>query len=386
MNSLRERWVIPAKRIVIKVGSGVLAKNGVELDRGSFVRLVEQMSALIASGKEVVLVSSGAVTLGRRKLGLTDYPNGNLQQGIVMKQALAALGQSSLIQLYEQEFSYYDIKVAQILLTRDVLSNRIRYLNARRTINRLLELKTIPVTNENDTVASDEIRFGDNDNMAALVTTLIGADLLILLSDTEGLYTDDPNTNPDAEFIELVKTPDDLDDGYNITSSDQTGVGTGGMATKVEAAATAARYGVPCVIGLGKRASVVTDILRGDNIGTLFLPVRDPLRGRKAWIGFGQVPSGQLILDPGAVNALKFQGRSLLPSGIASVDGDFKEGDMVSVCNSEGQEFARGLTNYSSDAISLIKGKRTKDIKLILGYKITDEVIHRDDMVTLDPA
>jgi glutamate 5-kinase len=296
-----------------------------------------------------------------------------------LKQAIAACGQSALIWYYEKAFSAFNEKVAQILLTHDGFSVRKRFLNARKTLFTLLRMGVIPVVNENDTVAVEEIMFGDNDNLAALVTSLVESDLLVLLTDIDGFYNGDPRKYKDAELISEIsvinKKVEEIAGGTRGKTT------TGGMRTKIQAVKTAAAFGVPTIIANGKKPAMLSNIFSGAEMGTLFLPAKERLKGRKHWIAFTHRPSGAIIVDEGAKKAILFSGKSLLPSGIKGVHGEFEAGELIKCVDEIGIEVARGLASYSSGEIMKILGAKTADIEKILGYKYSDEVIHRDDLV-----
>ncbi|MBX7221175.1 MAG: glutamate 5-kinase [Blastocatellia bacterium] len=371
---MRQDLLSNVKRIVIKIGSSVLVDSGTGLSDRVFLELTAQVAALRQSGLEVVLVSSGAIAAGRVRLGIEGGP-----RTIPFKQAAAAVGQSTLMQTYERHFAAHGIQTAQVLLTQDDLADRGRFLNARNTLFALLSLECIPIINENDTVVVEEIKLGDNDRLSALVTNLIDADLLIILSDIEGLYDSDPKTNPAAQLIPLVENVDRQTTA--LAGETKSTLGTGGMATKLEAARTANRYGIPTILARGRRKRVLLDIFEGREIGTFFQSQADALSSRKHWIAFTLPCAGKLILDSGACRAVVAGGKSLLPSGIVEVEGTFAAGDSVACCNETGVEIARGLVSYSSADIEKIKGTKTTDIEARLGFKSFDEVIHRNDLV-----
>ncbi|MBE9504249.1 MAG: glutamate 5-kinase [Proteobacteria bacterium] len=371
---LRKETVRAAKRIIVKIGSAVLTHHTEIIDGKVIESLVDDMSVLLDEGKEIILVTSGAVAAGTKKLGLKGSP-----RSIPEKQAAAAAGQSTLIRYYERAFEKRGKKVAQILLTGDGLSDRTRYLNARNTITSLLYYSVVPIINENDTVVVDEIRFGDNDNLSAMVVGLSDADLLIMLTDTEGLYNKDPRKFDDVELIQTVRDIDSQTKGIAGGASD---VGTGGMATKIEAARRAGTFGVPAIIANGGRKGVLLDVMNGVGLATLFVPREERLKGRKRWIAYNLKVSGTIIVDDGAKNALG-RGKSLLPSGVVAVEGDFYFGDLVSLVLENGPEFARGLVQYSSNDIDASKGLNTSRLEEVLGKKDYDEIIHRDDLVLL---
>ena len=369
----RKDIIKKTRRIVIKIGSAVLAGEGYDgVDESIFSRLAKDVLC-IKDKREIVVVSSGAIAIGMKRLGLKEKV-----KSIPEKQAVAAIGQGSLMAIYEKVFSPLKIRVAQVLLTHDDLSDRHRFLNAKNTLQTLLEYNAIPIINENDTVAVDEIKFGDNDNLSALVTNLVEADLLVILTDINGLYNKDPKINKDAELIPVV---DDIDKFISAAGRTSGIYGTGGMQTKLDAAKKAAHFGVPTIVANGRERNILKKIFSGDDIGTLFLPMEERLTSRKHWLAFSTRPAGSLILDDGAKNALLKKGKSLLSSGITGIEGSFDSGDAVSCVSPSGKEFARGIVNYSSEEIKRIKGLKTTEIEKALGYKYFDEVIHRDNLV-----
>ena len=363
-----------AKRIVVKVGTSTLTYETGKLNLNRMELLVRQLTDLHNQGREVVLVTSGAVGVGAGKLGLTERPGTILQ-----RQALAAVGQGLLMQVYEKLFSEYGQTVAQILLTRSDISYRKRYLNARNTILALLKYQVVPIINENDTVATEELKIGQNDALSALVAGLIEADLLIILSDVDGLYTADPKKDPTAKLIPLVKelTPEII----SMAGGAGSAFGTGGMATKLEAAKMAIAAGSSMVLMSGAEPSRIQQIFAGQPVGTVFLSSQAVVSSRKRWIAYGPQVAGELIVDSGAERALIKQGKSLLPSGIIGISGDFDEGDLVKILNAERRELGRGLTNYGSEQLQKIIGKKCAEIEMILGFKTADEVVHRDNLV-----
>jgi glutamate 5-kinase len=374
--NIRRKILGRSRRIVVKVGSSILASLEKGLLYDVFSHLTKEISDLKRQGFEFVLVSSGAIAAGMEKLGYKTRP-----QAITQKQATAAVGQTRLMKIYEDYFSRYQQMVAQILLTHDDLSHRRRFLNARNTLLTLLELGIIPIINENDTVVVDEIKFGDNDNLSALITNLIGADLLIILTDIDGLCDSDPRVNPHARCIPLVEEIDvDLDGIVGETKSE---ISVGGMISKIQAARKASRFGIPTVVARGNKEGVLRQILKGKEIGTLILPKKDALSSRKHWIAFNPKPKGDVIVDDGAKKAVVQKGKSLLPSGVIKIRGNFNRGDLVTCLGSRGKEFARGLVNYSATELEKIRGLRSDQIESTLGYKYSDEVIHRDDLVVL---
>jgi len=373
---IRKNTLGKTRRIVVKVGSSILASVEKGLHYEVFSHLAKEISELKRQGYEIVLVSSGAIAAGMEKLGYKTRP-----QSITQKQATAAVGQGRLMNIYENYFSRHQQMVAQILLTHDDLSHRRRFLNARNTLLTLLELGIIPIINENDTVVVDEIKVGDNDNLSALVTNLIEADLLIILTNIDGLCDSDPRLNPHARCIPLVE---DIDGHIGGMAGETTSeMSVGGMASKIQAAKKASRFGIPMVIASGTRKEVLHQILRGKEIGTLFLPRTTTLSSRKHWIAFNLNPKGDVIVDDGAKKAIVQRGKSLLPSGVVKVTGGFGRGDSISCIGPRGREFARGLVNYSASELERIKGLKTGQIEKALGYKYSDEVIHRDDLVVL---
>ena len=365
-----------SKRWVIKIGSSLLTDDGRGLDNLAISTWVEQIARLREHGKEIILVSSGAVAEGMARLGWKTRPH-----AINELQAAAAIGQMGLIQAYESCFKKHQLHTAQVLLTHDDLANRERYLNARTTLKTLLKLGAIPIINENDTVATDEIRFGDNDTLGALVANLVEADLLVILTDQDGLFTADPRHNPNAEFIYegLASNPDFV----RMAGGSGSQFGRGGMSTKITAAQRAARSGAATLITSGRADKVLLSIAQGDVIGTLLLPDTNPIAARKQWLAGRLKVSGCLTLDDGAVNVLKNSGKSLLAVGVTSVTGDFARGDMVSCVAPDGIEIARGLVNYDALEAAKIRGKPTGEIEKLLGYIDEPELIHRDNLVLM---
>lgn len=376
-DNFRKKHISSAKKIVIKIGSAVLASSHDEgLDETVFSNLAKSISEIKKSGKEVILVTSGAIAIGMKKMGFRQRP-----ASIPEKQAVAAIGQGSLMALYEKAFGPLGEKVAQVLLTHDDLGNRQRFLNARNTLSTLLGYGIIPIINENDTVAVEEIKFGDNDHLAALVTNLAEADLLVILTDIDGLFDKDPKKNKTAKLIPVVKDVDLVVQGW---AGETTGIfGTGGMSSKVEAAKKAAHFGVPTVIANGRSRDILKKIFGFIDIGTLFLPMDDRLTSKKHWIAFSARPTGRIFVDDGAKDAILKKGKSLLPSGITKIEGMFEAGEVIHCVDRHGKEFARGAVNYSSTEIEKIKGIKTTEIEKILGYKYYDEVVHRDNLVVV---
>ena len=363
-----------AKRWVIKIGSALLTNDGAGLDRQAIDGWVEQIAQLLAKGNEVVLVSSGAIAEGIVRLGWTTRP-----ESIHELQAAAAVGQMGLIQANESSFKRYDRHTAQILLDHDDLASRQRYLNARGALQTLIGLNVVPIVNENDTVVTDEIRFGDNDSLAALVANLIDADMLVILTDKDGLYDANPDNNPNAQLFSEAMADDSSLDALAGGSSGS--LGRGGMITKLQAARLAARSGCSTVIAGGRNQQILHQVAAGENVGTLLSASQKPLAARKQWLAGQLQVKGKLILDAGAVKVLTEQGRSLLAVGVSAVQGKFTRGELVSCMDSHGVEIARGLVNYNSDEANRIKGQSTEAIPKILGYRDDDELIHRDNLV-----
>lgn len=374
---MRNEVLTQAKRIVVKIGSSLVSSREAGLEPDRIDRLAEDLAALRAAGRDVLVVSSGAIVSGIKKLSLKEYP-----KSLPVKQAAAAVGQSRLMWAYEKSFERLDIKVAQILLTHHDLADRRRFLNARHTLAALIEFQVIPIINENDTVAVDEIRVGDNDTLAAEVAHLVDADLLVILSDIDGLFTEDPRKNPSAELIPLIaEITDDIERRAGIST---TFGSTGGMATKVRAAKKVGEYGVATLIVNGQTKGLLPHILLGNNPGgSLFLPKARRMNSRKHWIGYTLRARGAISLDQGAVDALTKRGKSLLASGIVTVTGSFEAGDPISCLDPDGKEFAKGLVNCSSDTLMKIKGLKTAEIQQRLGPQEYEEVIHRDNLVIL---
>jgi glutamate 5-kinase len=365
----------PVRRIVVKVGSAVLSdSDGLRLE--VIDDLARQIDAVILAGREVVLVTSGAIAAGRARLGR----HGST---IAERQAAAATGQIELMRQWARAFDARGRTVAQLLLTHQDLAERKRRLNAAHTIEALLTTGVIPIVNENDTVAVEEIRMGDNDVLSSLVAGMVQAGLLIILSDVEGVLTGDPRKRADASLIPLIADPEA---GMRGLVADSAGpLGSGGMATKLKAARQAARAGISVVIARGRHPDTLAIVLDPEReTGTLILPARHRLRGRKHWIAFALRPSGTLGVDRGAAEALRKRGRSLLPSGIREVSGSFASGDCVSLLDQEGIEFGRGLVNYPAADVLKVKGMRSHEISRVLGYKVADEIIHRDNFVLIE--
>jgi glutamate 5-kinase len=365
------------KRVVVKVGSAVLTdENG--LHQKTLESLATEISFLREMGLEVVLVSSGAVAVGRKKLDLT-RPKLSLQE----KQAVASVGQSGLMYSYEQLFAARGVHVSQILLTHDDLAHRNRFLNIRSTLTTLFEWGVLPIVNENDTVSAEELQFGDNDTLGALITNLIDADIFICLTDVDSLYTANPHTDADAVALHTVPRVDD--DVINMAGNSGSILGTGGMRSKIMAARMVAARGGHSFIGPGRKPGVIQSLFKGELLGTFFLPNEEnvKLHSRKHWIAYVLRPKGYLVLDEGACRAVKRKGASLLPSGIVEVRGNFDVGDAVHCLDGQGKTVAAGLVNYTSNETQMISGHHSADIAEILGAKGDDEVIHRDNLVTL---
>jgi glutamate 5-kinase len=364
------------RRLVVKVGSGLITAPGQGPDSKRIAALAADVAAAVGERREVALVSSGAIVTGMARLGLPARP-----RSIPEKQAAAAVGQSVLMWHYEQAFKKHGLSVGQVLLTAQDIADRGRYLNARNTLLALLDFGVLPIVNENDTVAVDEIKVGDNDNLAALVAHLIDADLLILLTDVDGLYTGDPRRDSTARRLDTVE---EVNEDIRRLVFDETGtVSVGGMATKLEAAQKAGASGIAMVIASGREHGVVARLLQGEMLGTYFQPRDDRLAARKRWIGYAVRPRGRLTVDAGAKKALTERGKSLLPSGLVEVSGEFQAGEVVAIAAAEGGDFARGLVNYDAGELRKIRGAKTADIERALGYKGVGEVIHRDNLVVL---
>ena len=362
-----------AKRVVVKIGSNVLTEND-----GLNVKVIRsitgQICRLIDAGREVILVSSGAMASGVKKVGLTKRPD-----ELPKRQAVAAVGQAGLIREYEKAFGRHHKKVAQILLTSEDLSNRKRYLNARNTMVTLLSWQVVPIINENDTVSVEEIQFGDNDNLAAMITLLMDADILINLTDIEGLFDKDPRIHQDAELIPIVTAINKNTEQY--ASEIAGALGTGGMMSKIRAARKVVSAGVPMVIAKGDTPDILAKIFSDNARGTFFVPGKEKLTSRKCWIAFSLKPQGAIEIDDGAAEALLKNGKSLLPSGIVAVEADFNIGAAVEFKNQKNEILGIGLANYSATDIRKIMGLKSNQIKAVLGHKSYDEVIHRDNLV-----
>ncbi len=375
MNEGRQDILSRLKRVVIKIGSGVISSDE-GLDEVMISRLTEDICDLRDRGVEVILVSSGAVSAGRCSLGIEGRP-----QTIPQKQAAAAIGQPRIMRAYKEVFKRRQRVAAQVLLTRDDLSNRRRYLNAHNTLDTLLEYGVTPIVNENDTVVVEEIRFGDNDNLSALVASLMAADLLLILSDVDGFYSGDPGCDEQARLLPLVEriTPE-IEAMAGISRGS---LGTGGMLTKLQAAQKAGLAGVPTLIVNGRTEGVLEKVVQGQALGSLFLASASKLNARKRWIALSMQPNGKIFLDEGAVRAVVEAGKSLLPTGIIRVEGEFGRGDAVHICDRHGDPFAIGVANYTGSELEQIKGHRCAEIESILGYQYKDEAVYRDNLVLI---
>jgi len=365
-----------AKRVVVKVGSAILTDTD-GMNREVVGNLAREISFLHNSGREVILVTSGAVAAGKKKIAFVPHGEVSLPE----KQAFAAIGQSCLMQTYEEAFSQHNKNIAQILLTHSDLADRDRYLNVRNTIMTLFRFGVIPIINENDTVSVEELRFGDNDTLAALITNLIEADMFICLTDVLGLYNGNPQTDPDARPIYTIAEITDEIEG--LAGNSKSDAGTGGMQSKIRAAKMVAARGGSSFIGPGREKNILQSLFGGELIGTFFLPRKEKMHSRKHWISYVLKPKGTLTLDEGACLAISKQGRSLLPSGIRAVTGDFGVGDSVRCIDLNNRIIAVGLINYNAQAVVKIRGCRSDQIIDILGFKDSDEVIHRDNLVVL---
>ena len=364
-------------RIVIKVGTSTLTDGTPYLAPPLLIEVARQACRLQAAGHQILMVSSGAIAIGRERLGFPQLP-----KDIPAKQMLAAVGQPRLMALYEQIFGLYGVTVAQVLLTRADLAGRRSYLNARNTLVALIEQKVMPIVNENDTVATEEIRVGDNDNLSALVANLVDANYLVLLTDQSGLHTADPRIDPDAQLVAEISTRDISPELWRAAGGSETGLGTGGMVTKLQAADLARRSGAACIIASGKEPDVLLRIAEGERPGTYFSPIATSMESRKRYILAARRAPGLLSIDEGAVQALQ-RGGSLLPVGMTAVSGTFERGDTVRLANSEGGEIARGIVNYGSRDLARLIRCSSDEIESILGYHFGDEVIHRNDLVLL---
>ena len=373
---ISRKEIAKTRRWVVKIGSALLTADGLGLDRDSLRTWVDQMADLVAAGHEIVLVSSGAVAEGMSRMGMKTRPH-----SLHELQAAAAIGQMGLVKAWESCFQRRDLHTAQVLLTHDDLANRKRYLNARSTLRALIGMGVIPVVNENDAVANEELRFGDNDTLAAMVANLVEADLLVLLTDQEGLYEADPRSNPDAKLIGEAACDDPVLD--DMAGGSKGALGSGGMATKLRAARLAARSGAATLIASGRKDLVLAQLAQGNDFGTLLHPTQAPEAARKRWLAGQMQARGVLSLDAGAVRVLKGSGSSLLAVGVTAVMGEFRRGELISCVDPEGTEVARGLVNYSSEEAVQILGKPSDQFASILGYVDEEELIHRDNLVVI---
>ena len=362
-----------SRRWVVKIGSALLTNDGRGLDMEGITAWVEQMAGLRRGGAELVLVSSGSVAEGMTRLGWSRRPH-----AVHELQAAAAVGQMGLVQAYESRFQVHGMHTAQVLLTHDDLSSRMRYLNARSALRTLLGLGVVPVVNENDTVVTDEIRFGDNDTLAALVANLVEAELLVILTDQTGMYDRDPRTDASARLLDEVRAGDP---SLEEAASGGGALGRGGMVTKVRAARLAARSGTATVVASGREPDVLTRVAAGERLGTLFVPDQEPVTARKRWLAGHLQMRGRLVLDEGAVRVLRESGRSLLAVGVKAVEGGFARGEVVACVDEAGREVARGLVNYGADETRRIMGQPSDRIEALLGYVDEPELIHRDNLV-----
>jgi glutamate 5-kinase len=361
------------RRIVVKVGTSTLTQGGGPPDVDYIAELARQIVEQRALGRSVILVTSGSIRAGMHRLNLSGRP-----QTIPQKQAAAAIGQGLLMHSYSEAFAAYGVPVAQVLLTREDFRERERYLNARNTFAAILKYGAVPIVNENDTVAVDEIRFGDNDTLGALVSSLVGADALLLLSDVDGLFDRDPTQYPDAKLIPIVETVDRSVE--QRATGARTSMGTGGMMTKVRAAKICAGTGVRMTIANGRAGNAIARAISGE-IGTLFVPSATSLRHRKRWIAYGAAPKGAITVNDGAKQRLVEEGKSLLPAGVIEIRGHFRPGELVQLLDQTGSRFAQGFVNYGDEDLTKIMGLRTTEIAAVLGVKTRDEVVHRDDLV-----
>lgn len=376
MNLQHNSLLLEASVIVVKVGSSLVTNNGNGLDREAIAAWAAQISMLVKQNKQVVLVSSGAVAEGMQRLGWKKRPT-----EVNELQAAAAVGQMGLVQMYESCFSQHGLHTAQVLLTHEDLADRKRYLNARSTLRTLLDLNVIPIINENDTVVTAEIRFGDNDTLGSLVANLIEADTLVILTDQQGLYSADPRKNPDAAFIQHAIAGDASLE--KMAGGAGSSVGTGGMLTKILAAKRAARSGASTVIASGRENNVLLRLAAGEVLGTHLQATEIKMNARKQWMADHLQLRGKLILDEGARQVISQDGKSVLPIGVVGVEGTFERGEVVACCDAQGKEIARGLVNYSANEVQRIMRKPSSQIEGILGYVEESELIHRDNLVLL---
>ncbi|MFL5240648.1 MAG: glutamate 5-kinase [Gemmataceae bacterium] len=376
IDAVRQEVIALAHTVVVKVGTNVLADANGTLVRARVKALADQVQRIRQLGRKIVLVSSGAIGAGMGRLGLDRRPT-DLRQ----LQACAAVGQTFLMQAYEEFLACHGARTAQILLTAGDFDSRTRYLNVRNTILTLFEWNCLPIINENDTVSVSEIRFGDNDHLAAMVTNLLQAPLLVLLSVVDGLYETDPRLDPGACVIPTVPHIDDAT--FGRAGSSRSKLGTGGMNSKLRAARLATAAGESVILANGTKDGILDSIFAGENVGTLFMPHGSVVPAWKRWLGYTARPKGKFVVDAGAQKAVHLNGKSLLPIGILQVTGTFRKGDVITLCNSDGEEFARGLTNYSSEDASRICGLRSDQVGMVLGTQPYEEVVHRDNLVVI---
>jgi glutamate 5-kinase len=372
MSQIRKQIVSNVKKALIKIGTGVLAGTD-GLDLSIVEQLVDEMVELRSRGVQIVIVTSGAIASGKHRMGITSK-----LKSMPQKQACAAIGQGRLMRIYSNAFGRHGVYVAQILLTMSDLTDRARYINVRNTLSTLMDWSVVPIINENDTVSVDEIKFGDNDHLAAMIANVIQADILINLTNTEGLFDRNPVGKQRARLIKLVH--EITDEIESMATAEADPVGMGGMRSKVIAARKVTACGIPYIIARGRTKAILADVFAGKEKGTLFLPSAEPMTSREYWIAYTLRSRGKLFLDDGAKNAIVSQGKSLLPSGITKVEGDFEVGDPVICIGTDAKAFAKGLVNYSSKDLVKIQGLKTAKIMQVLGYKDYDEVIHRDNM------
>ncbi|MHB8867091.1 MAG: glutamate 5-kinase [Pirellulaceae bacterium] len=374
---LRQEIATAAHTIVVKVGTRVLTHEDGTLDESRIARLAEELCQLLDAGRRVVLVSSGAVGAGMSQLGLSQRP-----RDVARLQAVAAIGQARLIEVYDRTFRKHERTAAQVLLTADDVNDRTRYLNVRNTLRALLDFKAVPIINENDTVAVEELvaTFGDNDRLAALVTNLLRAPLLVILSDVDGLYTGDPT----LDTSQLIPTITQLDaEVLGYVRDRGSGLGKGGMASKLNAARIVTTAGESVIIASGRKAGVLSQIMQGEKIGTLVLAQGKSISPRKRWLGFSAQSRGRIVVDAGARTAILEQGCSLLAAVILDIEGEFRKGDLITLSDQQGREIARGLSNYHAADVERIKGLRSDRICQVLGHRPYDEVVHRDNMAVV---
>lgn len=374
MSGIERTSLSATRRWVVKVGSALVTNEGRGLDRERIQAWVEQIAILHRAGVEVTLVSSGAVAEGVKRLGWARRP-----KALYELQAAAAVGQMGLVEAYESQFQRHGLHTAQVLLTHEDMANRSRYLNARSTLRTLLQLGVVPVVNENDTVATEEIRFGDNDTLAAMVANLVEADLLVILTDQAGLFDQDPRSNPNAKLVSEGRAGDPQLEALCSTAAGT--LGRGGMLAKVQAGARAGRSGTATVIASGREPDVLLRVRNGEPLGTLLWPSSGPVAARKQWLANRLKVSGRLHIDAGAAKVLREAGRSLLPVGVVDVEGVFSRGELVACLGPDGREVARGLVNYDAQEVATIKGQGSDKIEQLLGYMGEPELIHRDNLV-----